>query len=474
MKLRNILVIVAVLTTSALTSCSKWLDVSPADEIAAEDMFKKPEGFYNVLNGIYLEIGDPSLYGGTLSWKEAEAWGNAYIIDRDVHEGLHALMNREYDNKKVMGIGETIWTRCYRNIARLNMFLEYAQQKPDEFFKRGALEKKVLMAEAYALRAYLHFDLLRVFAPDMTTDREAKRIPFVSKYRSLVNPPMASSEVMKAIREDLDLAAASLKEYDDTDDYRFNILDKNTRFSAEEKSDWGKFYSVRASHMNYFAVRILQARVALHDRDFDKAIEYAGEFLPLLKDKKIELVASDVIEDNPKLMEETLFATHFTKLVEASQDYFNHAGKFVLKVDDYQNFAKNENDGRASFIENEVLTIYRVDKNETWVPQLRMGEIYYILAEAYLMKNQMSEAVTIYNELLQSRGETALPEDVKKEDMLDFMLDDARKEFAGTGQYVFMCKRLNQRIHTSAGLLPASTLGKYVMPIPLSEEISNK
>ena len=48
---RNIFIIILLLVS--LSSCDKWLDVSPKNQVTDEELFKNGEGFRNALNGVY-------------------------------------------------------------------------------------------------------------------------------------------------------------------------------------------------------------------------------------------------------------------------------------------------------------------------------------------------------------------------------------------------------------------------------------
>lgn len=461
-----------------LTGCNKWLDISPEDEISAEEMFKKTEGFYNVLNGIYLELGKPSLYGSTLSWKEMEAWGMGYNLDKDLssHESMYALSRRDYEHERAMSAGETIWSNAYKNIARLNMFMQYANEKTDDFFNHGVVEKHLLLGEALALRAYLHFDLLRIFAKNYRDEGgpDGVHIPFVEKYPSIVNPPVKSSVVMERIIADLVTAANYVAEYDLHEDNRGNVISYTSRFSKSASADWGKFYSMRGCRMNYFAIRILQARVALYAGDYENAMKYAQEIIDLEKDKSISFISAYSLANEPKMMQETFFAFHYDKLIEATQDWFDRIKNHVLSLEDIVNFKADKNDKRVTMQENGILTLFNEDKNgaETlFVPALRFGEVYYIMAESYLKTGNTPEAVKTLNVLLKARKASLLSEDTAADKVLEFMVNDARKEFAGLGQNVFMYKRLGEPVHFSGGKDNAS-VGNLVLPIPHSESVT--
>ena len=47
-------------------SCSNWLDIKPSDRISEENNFSDLAGFKKALNGVYIELNNPDLYGKNL------------------------------------------------------------------------------------------------------------------------------------------------------------------------------------------------------------------------------------------------------------------------------------------------------------------------------------------------------------------------------------------------------------------------
>ena len=51
-----------------VVSCNAWLDVTPENAIADDDLFSTGFGYRNALNGIYTNLASDELYGKQLSW----------------------------------------------------------------------------------------------------------------------------------------------------------------------------------------------------------------------------------------------------------------------------------------------------------------------------------------------------------------------------------------------------------------------
>lgn len=61
----------------------------------------------------------------------------------------------------------------------------------------------MILGEALALRALLHFDLLRMFAPSMEADDGKAYIPYVDAYPVISTTYYANSEILEKIETDL-------------------------------------------------------------------------------------------------------------------------------------------------------------------------------------------------------------------------------------------------------------------------------
>src|SRR5207249_1129243 len=73
----------------------------------------------------------------------------------------------------------------------------------------------LVKGEALALRAMLHFDMLRVFGPIYSdANKDKPCIPYNTSSRPQVSALLGSSEIMQHIIEDLTAAIALLKDAD--------------------------------------------------------------------------------------------------------------------------------------------------------------------------------------------------------------------------------------------------------------------
>ena len=70
--------ILIALTGMLAVSCNAWLDVTPDNAIADDDLFSTGFGYRNALNGIYTNLASDELYGKQLSWGFLSAISQQY------------------------------------------------------------------------------------------------------------------------------------------------------------------------------------------------------------------------------------------------------------------------------------------------------------------------------------------------------------------------------------------------------------
>ena len=182
--MKKILYILSVIFLSI--SCN-WLEITPENAIDEDDLFTTGYGFRNALNGVYLKIGSRDLYGENLSWGFLSAAAQEYITD-DSQIGSYTMQKTKdaadfvYKSANIEPLIQSIWETQYSVIANINKILEHIDNLPEKAFAFGDDERNLIKAEAYALRAMLHFDLLRLFAPAPVTNPAGTYIPYRDKF----------------------------------------------------------------------------------------------------------------------------------------------------------------------------------------------------------------------------------------------------------------------------------------------------
>ena len=465
-KIRNILGVLLLATLS--TSCQDWLDVSPETEVKYDDLFSYKNGFKDQLTGVYTSLCTEDLYGAHLTFGMLDALGQQYVWQREA--GIYYHLNRfEYKNSTSEGIISGIWNNMYNTIANVNILLKGLDEYPNVL---TAKERNIFKGEALALRAFLHFDLLRMFGKSYVSGSAMKSIPYVKEI---------SKEVpsLKTVAEVCDLAIDDLKE-------AATLLEEDPIKTGESST---AFLGTRSFHFNYYAVRALMARIYLYKNDKTNALANA---LEVIDSKKYPWVAEANVTTSDResrdgiFLPECIFMLNNTKLKSLTETYLkesdnNTTGNLLVMDNNVVNeiFEADKYGGTdwrytyyfaslASYYQGSTKLFQVSSTYNNRQPLLRLSEMYLIAAECVTSKK---DALAYLNTLRHNRGfdeSNDLTEDEVTNDMLQGIIGkEYRKEFIGEGQWFFYCKRMDE------ALLPNVTVPFskefYVLPIPDAE-----
>jgi hypothetical protein len=108
------------------------------------------------------------------------------------------------------------------------------------------------------------------------------------------------------------------------------------------------------------------------------------------------------------------------------------------------------------------------------LPALRLSEMYYIAAEC-TYETDAAKGIELLQAVRAARGINKPLVAATKEQMLQELVKEARKEFFGEGQLFYMYKRLNRPIANLLGGNVAASDKVFVMPLPDNEiEFGNR
>ncbi|MCF0039209.1 RagB/SusD family nutrient uptake outer membrane protein [Dyadobacter fanqingshengii] len=181
------------------TGCSDFLDESDPSNFTVENYFTQPAHGRSSVSAIYAPMRDPlgSGFGGG-PWMMTEfATG---LAGTDLGQAVNSYFVKDLRNTSDNGYGQTYWGSYYRGIANANLSIAKVPTIP----AMDAAEVKKLLGEAYFLRAFYYFNLVRLFG----------NIPLVTEPVNLDSEqlkPSASSpeDVYNLIVADLKLAEES-------------------------------------------------------------------------------------------------------------------------------------------------------------------------------------------------------------------------------------------------------------------------
>ena len=255
-------------------SCENYLNIIPDGQVKREEMLKTPEGIEDALFGAYSQMRHQSLYGMALSIYGIEVL--AHNMDSQWSDFSNNMGTYNWEYSEIRDWSEALWTEMYHNISNVNSVL-------DADLVRGAKEfpYTIYKGEALALRAFMHFDLVRLFAPQYTLDKTVGGIPYQTEF-SLNTPDFESLEANYShILADLTEAESLL-------------LDEAAHAGETQ------FMLDRQTHLNLHAVRAELARVHLTMGNREKAAEYAGFLVRSNKEAEKEKIIArlrKIIED---------------------------------------------------------------------------------------------------------------------------------------------------------------------------------
>lgn len=464
------------LIITVLSSCKKYLDVQPEDKIIETQLFTTPQGVKSVLNGLYIDLSKNQLYGENLSLSTIEILAQRYNIPST--HSLTRIATYAYSDDPTANRLETIWTNAYTGILNINSFLENIEKY------KGVVDAKteaIYKGEATAMRAFLHFDLLRLYGPRYSTiDSTKLSLPYYEATKSSINPLLPANEFMTKVLNDLATAEKLLSE-DNVIASGVNTVN----VSNTGVTDPINFLtSNRNFRFNYYAVKGLQARAYLYRGDKISALKIAKEVIGVADKFKWTTTTNALSEkQNP----DRVFTTEMIFGVTNTQLYNRHTALFDPSIADENIlapstarlntvFENNENDYRFNLnwqIPSTGVKAYRtfykysdvIDKNKIFrftIPLLKISEMYYIAAECEPVS---ADGIMLLNTVRANRGLTPLATTVNLNTELQ---KEYQKDFFGEGQLFYYYKRRNVTAIGNGSSTSNITIN-YAVPMPLSE-----
>lgn len=486
-------IVLSALSAVLGTSCSDWLDVTPSDQIKEEYLFATGSGYRTALNGIYRNMTSFSTYGSNLKWGIIDAWGQVYDMNgkgpiSSGGQAMNKIEKLDYKNLELVPTTDKMWSDLWNLVANCNELAQQTEKADSTLFYGRENERQMILGEAIGLRAYIQFDLLRIYAPSLAMNPGKKTfIPYIDVYPAYLGDRQTVSYCLDKIIKDLKRAQELLWAVDGSMSWVEN------RFK-ESKNDEKMFLSSRGFRLNYCAVTAALARVYLYAGMADKAYEQAEKMIKLsnyftaLAGKE----GQQAIKDGDLKMSDDIFFALYSPKDQIEWDrLINHNSDQPDKLDEekYLGLSKEmaeklygdelKTDWRAVSQLEQRGTYYRTLKyyqqpesyvngkmNNQIVPMFRMSEIYYIAAEA-IYETSLEEAKGYLKKVKEGRGLTPDLSGVTKANFLDVLMNDARREFIGEGQTFFMYKRM---LKTMIGAKEVAANEKnMVLPLPDSE-----
>lgn len=469
--IQNILLASIVVFSS--TSCTKWLDVKPADQVTEEEQFSNEQGFSDALIGVYVNLGETTHYGAAASFYDLDILAQYYrFTSSDVDSELASY---NYSSERGRSLSFNIWGDAYSEIANINNLLRVIDEKGEGFF--SADNHNLIKGEALALRAFLHFDVYRTYAPNVKIDPTFV-LPYTKELSTTASVGIPTSEFLNSVIEDLASASDLLKDIDP-------IIDNSA-------SKFGE--GTRANYFNYYAINALLARVYSNMGENTKALQYANTVINSNMFNFVSL--NDVtVRDDKIFSDEIIFGIYQQKLNTIQLNYFNpisNGSKLVLERTDLVSIYQ----GQADDIRNKlfqdyfggdyaVLTKYANSKSSDdeigdndfynpTIPVIRLSEMHLIVATS---SSDIAERTMALNSVRDARLISSLDPATITSDELDIAItEEYRKEMIGDGQLFFYYKKfdITPKLGDITSDYPNWNSSNFIVPIPDTElELGN-
>ncbi|WAC40815.1 RagB/SusD family nutrient uptake outer membrane protein [Pedobacter sp. SL55] len=457
-----------------LSSCKKFLDVQPEDKVLETQLFSTKQGIKTVLNGLYINLSNNQLYGDNLTLSTIEVLAQRYNTPST--HSLTKIATYAYNDNPTMSRLENIWTNSYATVLNINAFLENVDKYP------GVLDQKtenIYKGEAIAMRAFLHFDLLRLYGPRYSTvDSTKQSLSYYEATKSTVNPLLPANSFIQKIIDDLNKAETLLAE---------DEIIANGVNTAAANATVDFLTNNRNYRLNYYAVKGLKARVFLYRGDKVSALKYAKEVMAVANRFPWTTSTNALSEkQNP----DRVFTTEMMFGIMNTQLYTRYLALFDPGVSDANILApitarlntvyeNNENDYRFNLnwqIPTTGVKAYKtfykyadvIDKTKVFrfsIPLLKISEMYLIAAES---EPVTADGVAHLNTVRANRGLIPLAATVNINTELQ---KEYQKDFFGEGQLFYYYKRRNITSVPNGSASSGNVTVNYAVPMPQSEAL---
>ena len=478
--------ITGLLLVIAASSCKKnWLDVSSSSQIKAEDQFKQESGFKDALMGVYITMAGPTLYSRDLTWSVMDLLAQQY--NTLPSSARYAdVQQYKYQSSRAVPYLDPFWSGLYNSIANINAALTYIDKNKSVL---KPIDYALIKGELTGLRAFLHFDLLRLYGYGNISGRSVSdklTVPYVLDFDKNAAPQLTYTQTFDLLQKDISAALELLKE-----DPVYQAASRPEGY-YDEVNRTG-FYNNRQQRMNYYAVRALEARFLLWRGGADNLAIARVAAEDVINNSPASLINPVDIGNSRMWTQEHIFSLNVNGFADIIGAYFNADvanvnALFMLPaiaegVFETQKSNVGQADRRYTSLmlsqSRGLAPVKLINQSGGTVvntmPLIKLPEMYYIAAECYL-GTDLGKAIQYLNEVRASRGIIEeIPSAATRQEVEEELYKEYRKEFVSEGQLFFYYKRLGKT--TIPGLALGTVVGDniYNLPYPDNEvEFGNR
>ncbi|MDR1056850.1 MAG: RagB/SusD family nutrient uptake outer membrane protein [Prevotellaceae bacterium] len=424
-KLQSAVIILFASFFITLTSCSDFLDVTPSDGINGGDAFANIANANASLHGIYDGLQSVNMYNANYIF-----WGDLRGEDMKNTDLAGGRGNAFYRFSHISPetAQPNFWTYPYSRLGRINNLIQAFENNAVAIGPNEENIAKNIFAQGYALRALMHFELVRKYGEPYLKNKSAHGVIIVTE------PVPTFAKLQRSTVEQ-----AYIQIVDDLT----KAISLYPPLASRSKDNYGDGY------LNVWAAKALLARVYLTMGEWDKAFTTADDVIRNASLFSLTPNAEYVNSWGLEFQKESLFA-----LVNSSQDVGdadretvgyvfdpNGYGDLVI-TDGFRALLKSDPDD----VRLKLLGTDRLGTAESYLMKypgrdgsvmtnninvIRLSEVYLIAAEAALKKPAKDQAAANkYLNAIRQRANPAATDVVATEILI---LDERRKELVGEG-----------------------------------------
>ncbi len=455
--------IVGIIIIFGIISCSdSFLDVEPQTSLSPDMALSNFADAEVALLGVYDALQSTSNY-----------YARNFVVTPDVaaddvfiapENSGRFLQQYNYTTSSTTGFVTGLWNRVYDGINRANNIIE----KIDLLYEdTEATETQVdhLLGQTLALRAIMHFDLLRIFARPYSWDNgNSMGVPFMDRVE--IGEPSRDpvSFVYEQIIEDLKVA--------------YELMEPRTAITDRA------FFS-------RYAAKALLARVYLYMEEWQLAADYA---IDVIDNGGYSLVSNGDFIDKWYLeySTESIFSLAMSNIDYSATDalgyiYIREGYGDLRPTKEIRDLLEDlggvRNEAYITFdiiAEDYFINKFPGRENQPGldnVPVLRLAEMYLIAAEALSNLNNDEDARDYVNEIYLRANPDADPIDLEGDELKERIYLEKRLEYAFEGHRLFDITRRKEDLDrgecpAAVCFIPAMDF-RFIYPIPQRELDAN-
>ena len=358
-----------------------------------------------------------------------------------------------WQEKAIDDLSDNIWNEYYMTIAIVNALLPRMEniKLKDE---ADRLEMERIRSEAKALKAMCYFDLLRLYGP-VYSEADLSKDGIILKHR-------------------LELDFLPRSSVGDCADEIERLL---TDALKADNSDAEVFY------LSTSAVQALLAEFELYRGNYDAAVSYGLPLLSGAESRWVKTEYDNLWADNASA--DRLFAPYIFDSFYRDLCYDKDEGDYFVLNPSISYTDTDVRKGWASYIitmnGSQVAALGKYNRmyydNVTvrYINTLRYSGVCFTVAEAYARDGEDELACETVNRFLNAYGADPLDESLTGDALIEAILAEKQKEFAGEGVRFFDLKRLGKTLVKKGnyGEVVSATIQsgdyRWLFPIPRSE-----